>query len=253
VWTEKEVSPLTRQWLHDVLDRLYELAPDVDAEGREEPRLVRLEPDAKAAYVAWHDRHGEELAELTGDRAAAWSKLTETAARLALICHAVRVAAGDATGEDVDAESMDRALRLVEWHKAETRRVYSILGQTYEEAAERQSDDRLAAWIERRGGTTTARDLIAACRWIATSDEAEAALRRLVAAGRGEWHDRPPSERGGRPTRDFVLRRQPAVEAREPLPPKPASAKPREEAAKRGFGCADAAAVAQKVEEAVEI
>jgi urease accessory protein UreF len=116
---------------------------------------------------------------------------------------------------------------------------------------------RLAAWIERRGGTTTARDLIAACRWIATSDEAEAALRRLVAAGRGEWHDRPPSERGGRPTRDFVLRRQPAVEAREPLQPKPASAKPREEAAKRGFGCADADAVAQKPaaepEEAIEI
>jgi hypothetical protein len=246
VWTEKEVSVLTRQWLHDVLDRLYEIQPETDAEGREEPRLVRLEPAAKAAYVAWHDRHGEELAELTGDRAAAWSKLTETAARLALIVHAVRVAAGNATSEDVDAESMDRALRLVEWHKHETRRVYSILGQTDEEAAERQSDDRLAAWIERRGGTTTARDLIAACRWIGTSDEAEAALRRLVAAGRGEWHDRPPSERGGRPTRDFVLRRQPAVEAREPLPPKPASAKPREEAAKRGFGCADADAVAQK-------
>jgi hypothetical protein len=256
-WTEKEVSPLTRQWLHDVLDRLYELAPDVDAEGREEPRLVRLEPDAKKAYVAWHDRHGEELAELTGDRAAAWSKLRETAARLALIVHAVRVAAGDAAGEDVDAESMGRALRLVEWHKHEVRRVYSILGQTDEEAAERQSDDRLAAWIERRGGTTTARDLISACRWIATSDEAEAALRRLVAAGRGEWHDRPPSERGGRPTRDFILRRQPAVEAREPLSAKPPSAKPRGEAAKRGFGCADAAAVAQIVaaepEEAVEI
>jgi hypothetical protein len=246
VWTEKEVSPLTRQWLHDVLDRLYELQPETDAEGREEPRLVRLEPAAKAAYVQWHDRHGEELAGLTGDRAAAWSKLTETGARLALIVHAVRVAAGNATSEDVDAESMDRALRLVEWHKHETRRVYSILGQTDEEAAERQSDDRLAAWIERRGGTTTARDLIAACRWIATSDEAEAALRRLVAAGRGEWHDRPPSERGGRPTRDFVLSRQPAVEAREPLPPKPASAKPRDEAAKRGFGCADADAVAQK-------
>ena len=252
-WSEKEVSPLTRQWLHDVLDRLYGLDPDVDAEGREEPRLVRLAAAAKAAYVAWHDRHGEELAELTGDRAAAWSKLRETAARLALIVHAVRVAVGDATDDDVDAESMDRALRLVEWHKHETRRVYSILGQTDEEAAERQADDRLAAWIDRHGGTTTARDLISRCRWIATSDDAEAALRRLVAAGRGEWRDRPPSERGGRPTRDFVLRRQPAVEVAERPEPKVASAKPREEAAKRGFGFADTAAVAQNEEEAIEI
>jgi len=252
-WSEKEVSPLTRQWLHDVLDRLYSLDPDVDTEGHEEPRLVRLEAAAKAAYVKWHDRHGEELAGLTGDRAAAWSKLRETAARLALIVHAVRVAVGKAASADVDAESMDRALQLVEWHKCETRRVYSILGQTDEEAAERQADDRLAAWIDRHGGTTTARDLISACRWIANSDEAEAALRRLVAAGRGEWRDRPPSERGGRPTRDFVLHRQPAVEARDPLEPKVASAKPREEAARRGFGFADTDAVAQAGEEAVEI
>lgn len=252
-WSEKEVSPLTRQWLHDVLDSLYALAPDVDAEGREEPRLVRLEADAKAAYVQWHDRHGEELAGLTGDRAAAWSKLRETTARLSLIVHAVRVAAGKAASDDVDAESMDRALRLVEWHKHETRRVYSILGQTDEEAAERQADDRLAAWIDRHGGTTTARDLISACRWIATSDEAEAALRRLVAAGRGEWRDRPPSERGGRPTRDFVLLRQPAVEVAERPEPKVASAKPREEAARRGLGFADTAAGAQGGEEAVEI
>ena len=214
---------------------------------------MRLEADAKAAYVQWHDRHGEELAGLTGDRAAAWSKLRETAARLALIVHAVRVAVGKAASADVDAESMDRALQLVEWHKCETRRVYSILGQTDEEAAERQADDRLAAWIDRHGGTTTARDLISACRWITTSDEAEAALRRLVAAGRGEWRDRPPSERGGRPTRDFVLLRQPAVEVAERPEPKVASAKPREEAARRGFGCADTDAGAQGGEEAVEI
>jgi hypothetical protein len=252
-WSEKEVSPLTRQWLHDVLDRLYGLDPDVDAEGREEPRLVRLEADAKAAYVQWHDRHGEELAGLTGDRAAAWSKLRETAARLALIVHAVRVAAGKAASDDVDAESMERALRLVEWHKAETRRVYAIVGQTDEEAAERQADDRLAAWIDRHGGTTTSRDLVSGVRWIATSDEAEAALRRLVAAGRGEWRDRPPSERGGRPTRDFVLHRQPAVEVAERPEPKVASAKPREEAARRGFGCADTDAGAQGGEEAIEI
>jgi hypothetical protein len=241
-WSEREVCPLTRQYLHDTLGRLYELEPDVDADGREEPRLVRLTPEAKAAYVEWHDQHGEELAELTGDRAAAWSKLRETAARLALVIHAVRVSAGDVDDEDVDKASMDCALRLAEWHKGETRRVYAILGQSDEEAARRQSDDRLAAWIGRHGGTVRPRDLVSRCRWLRTSDEAEAALRRLVAAGRGRWHDRPAGERGGRPSRDFVLV-EPAVEA---APPKTASAEPRRAAAKRGFGCADTAAVAQK-------
>lgn len=252
-WSEREVDPLTRQWLHDTLDRLYGLETDVDADGRQEPHLVRLTAGAKAAYVAWHDRHGEELAELTGDRAAAWSKLRETAARLALIIHAVRVAADEDADEDVDVESMDRALRLIEWHKHETRRVYAILGQTDEETAARQADERLIRWIDRHGGTTTAARLVGACRWISTSDEAEAALRRLVAAGAGEWIDRPPSERGGRPTRDFVLCREAVAETAETLQPKTASAKPRGTAVKRGCSFTDTAAVAQGGEEAVEI
>ena len=215
---------------------------------------MRLTADAKAAYVAWHDQHGEQLVELTGDQAAAWSKLRETAARLALIIHAVRVAADEDAGEDVDAESMDRALWLIEWHKHETRRVYAILGQTDEETTARQGDERLIRWIDRHGGTTTAARLVSACRWISTSDEAEAALRRLVATGAGEWIDRPPSERGGRPTRDFVLRREAVAETAETLQPKTASAKPRGTAAKRGCSFTDTAAVAQNAaEEAVEI
>jgi hypothetical protein len=246
-WSEEEVSPLTRQYLHDTLDRLYTLQPETDAEGRDEPRLLRLDADAKKAYVAWHDRHGEELAELTGDRAAAWSKLRETAARISLIVHEIRVANGDAVAADfVDAESMNRALRLAEWHKHETSRVYTILGQSDEETAERQADDRLAAWIERRDGAATAREVLTGCyRWLKTAEEAEAALQRLVDAGRGKWIDKPTTDRGGRPTRLFVLRREVA------------SAQPPRPAAKPGFACADALPAAERAgvagEEYVEI
>ena len=241
-WSEEEVSPLTRQHLHDILDRLYALQPETDAEGRKEPRLLRLDAAAKEAYVAWHDRHCEELAELTGDRAAAWSKLRETAARLSLIIHEIRVANRDAVAADfVDAESMDRALRLVEWHKHETSRVYAILGQSDDEAADRQADDRLAAWIERRGGTVAVRDVISGLRGYADADAAEKALRRLVDAGRGRWQDRPAGERGGRPTRDFVLAR----EDDNPPSPRPPSAQPPQTPAKKGFACADTSPTAE--------
>jgi len=246
-WSEEEVSPLTRQHLHDILDRLYDLQPEIDSEGRDEPRLLRLDADAKAAYVAWHDRHCEELAELTGDRAAAWSKLRETAARLSLIIHEIRVANREAVLADfVDAESMDRALRLVEWHKHETSRVYAILGQSDDEAADRQADDRLAAWIERRGGSVAVRDVISGLRGYKDADEAEKALRRLVDAGHGRWQDRPAGERGGRPTRDFVLAR----EDDNPPSPKTPSAQPPQTPAKTGFACADTSQTAEP--EAVE-
>ena len=244
-WSEAEVSFFTKQAFSDTLDKLYRLEPDVDAEGRERPRLVRLSSEAKRLWVAFHDEHAAELAGYVGDLAAAWSKLRDTCARLALIIHEVRRAAGEDVSEDIlDAASMDRAIRLIDWFKYETRRVYVMLAESDVERAARQADDRLAAWIIRQGGTVTARDAVGGCRWIASSDDAEAALERLADAGRGCWIDKPTDPTiGGRPTRLFVL----AQEVRQP----PASAQPSEVRPKAGFGYADAAGVAG--EEYVEI
>ncbi len=224
-WSEKEVSPLTRQWLHDVLDRLYELKPEVDAEGRAESRLVRLEADAKAAFVQWHDRHGEELAEFTGDMKAAWSKYRETVARLALIVHEFRVAAGESiVADEVDADSLDRAIRLAEWFKHETRRVYALLAESEVERAVRQADDRLAAFVIAHGGSVAVRDVIAGLRSIPDADAAEKALQRLVDAGRGRWTDKQTTEKGGRPARLFVLDVAAASAQPRQLPAKSSSA-----------------------------
>jgi hypothetical protein len=215
-WSEAEVSFVVRQSLHDVLDRLYELESDTDAEGRPESRLVRLNAEAKRAYVAWHDRHAEEAVELaTDDLKAASSKLRETVARVALVFHEVRLAAGDAVEADyVDAETMDRAIRYVEWQKHELRRVYSLLAESEIDRAVRQADDRLAGWISRQGDSVAVRDVIAGCRWIEDADTAERALQRLADAGRGRWIDKPTTEQGGRPTRLFAL--QPETASAQP-------------------------------------
>ena len=227
-WSEDEVSPLTRQYLHDVLAKLYELQPDGDEEGGYEPRILRLSASAKAAYVAWHDEHGEELMGLLGDQKAAWSKLHETAARLALIIHEVKVATGKAAAGDVDAESMNAGIRLCEWFKHETTRTYAILDESDGERAIRQADDRLPAFVARAGGLVAVRDVVAGCRWIKNADEAERSLQRLVDAGRGRWLNVPTTEKGGRPGRLFEL-----VEEE-------ASAEPSKLPASEGFACADA-------------
>lgn len=205
-WTEAEVSIFTRQAYVDCLDRLYSLAPDLDAEGHEAARLLRLSPEAKRAWVEFHDLHADELAEHAGDLAAAWSKLRDTAARIALIVHETRIAAGEKADEyEVDVESMRRAIALVDWLKYETRRVYRILGESDVDHAARQADEKLFSWIRRRGGIATAREVVTGCRWIPTADAAKAALDRLEASGAGHWEDRPASNAGSKPTRMFSL------------------------------------------------
>ena len=229
-WTEAEISIFTRQAYADLLSRLYALAPDLDAEGREAARLLRLSYEAKKAWIEFHDLHAEELADLAGDLAAAWSKLRDTAARIALILHETKLAAGQKVDEyEVDLDTMQRAITLVEWLKHETLRVYRILGESEVDRSARQADEKLVSWLRRRGGSATARDVVTGCRWIETSDDAKAALDRLEAAGAGYWQDRPAGERGGKPTRMFTLTAAPL------------SAIPRETRAKEGIADADTA------------
>jgi hypothetical protein len=130
--------------------------------------------------------------------------------------------------DEIDTVSMAAAIELVGWFKYETRRVYSLLAESETERAIRQADDRLAAFVVGQGGSVAVRDVIAGCRWIEDADAAERALQRLVAAGRGRWTTRPTTDRGGRPTRLFVL----DAEA--------ASAQPPRKAGIRGSADADA-------------
>jgi hypothetical protein len=64
---------------------------------------------------------------------------------------------------------------------------------------------RLVEWIDRKGGTVTARDVQMGCRWLKEPGAAEAALEELVKAGRGNWQNSATTPKGGRPGRSFAL------------------------------------------------
>ena len=120
--------------------------------------VVGLTTEAKAAWTAYYNQHAEEQSDLSGDLSAAWSKLEEYAARLALVVHFARWAADDPTLQSpdaVDAASMKAGIDLAGWFKAEARRVYALLGETDDDRDRR----RLVEWIERKGGSVTAREV----------------------------------------------------------------------------------------------
>jgi len=89
-WTEADIPPDVERSIADVFDRLYELRPTTDDDGDPQPVIVPLSADGHAAWVDFYNAHGQEQAELSGDLAAAWSKLEGYAARLALVVHFAR-------------------------------------------------------------------------------------------------------------------------------------------------------------------
>jgi hypothetical protein len=166
--------------------------------------VLGLTRDAKAAWKDYYNHHAEEQTDLSGELAAAWSKLEEYAARLALVVHCVRWAADDANLKNpgvVDAASMKAGIELAEWFKAEARRVYALLSESDDDHDQRW----LIEWIERKGGSVTAREVQQGHRQYRTAHEAEAALDELAKAGYGQWDDVPPGPKGGRPSRVFRL------------------------------------------------
>lgn len=203
-WTEADIDPGAEGELAKLFDRLYDLQPTAGDDGESRPLLVRLSGDAKAAWKAYYNAHAVEQANLIGDMAAAWSKLEEYAARLALVIHFTRWAASDPnlTRPDiVDAASMDAGIVLAKWFKHEARRVYAMLDESDAERDQRRLDD----WIGGKGGTVTPREVQQGCRWLKKPGAAETALKELVKAGRGTWRYVPTTAKGGRPARVFEL------------------------------------------------
>jgi hypothetical protein len=202
-WTEAEIDPSVETEIARILDRLYELRPTQSEEGEPRPVEVGLTTDAKAAWKAFYNAHAQEQTDLSGELSAAWSKLEEYAARLALVIHFARWAANDPTltsADVVDLASMAAGIRLANWFKGEARRVYALLGETDEDRDRR----RLVEWIERKGGLATARQAQIGCRWLREPGAAEAALDALAKAGWGNWEATPRGRRG-QPTRLFRL------------------------------------------------
>jgi hypothetical protein len=202
-WTEAEIDPATEAEISRLLDRLYELQPSVGDQGELRPITIGLTADAKAAWEAYYNAHAREQIDLDGELSAAWSKLEEYAARLALVIHCARCAADDPTLQSVDAvdgKSMAAGIRLATWFKREARRVYDLLGENDDDRDLR----RLIEWIERKGGSVTAREAQMGYRRLREPSAAEAALEQLVKSGWGYWEPTPPGRRG-QPTRHFRL------------------------------------------------
>jgi len=94
-WTDAVIPRDVEQAVVMVFDRLFSLMPSTDQMGDPEARTIRMSPEAKEVWVPFYNEHAKEHADMTGDLSAAWSKLEGYAARLALVVHCIRWAAGD--------------------------------------------------------------------------------------------------------------------------------------------------------------
>lgn len=203
VWTEADIDPAIETEMDRVFANLFRLDPALDDCGEPTPRMLVLAPEAKAMWLTFFEAHNAELAQLSGDLAAVWSKLEAAAARLALVVHCVRVSAGDpdAYEQVVDRSSMEAGITLARWFGHEARRAY----RSFDASPEHRERRGLIETIVRHGGAVSARELMRTSSQYATAQDAEAALEALAASGVGAWVTEHPPGGKGRPARRLRL------------------------------------------------
>ena len=203
--TDIEVSEATEHSYVRLIDSLLNLQLVNDDSMKPQPVYVGLRSNAKHELVAFLNDHNEQLSELDdAHERASWSKLEAYSIRLSLLIHMVRVVTGEVPESDpVDIDSVRSAIRLTEWFRYESQRVYAWLSG----AIISDSNDRLIEWIRSKGGSVTVRNLqqTGPRQFRASAEKAEVALQSLVTARVGQWTTCAPGPQGGWPVREFHL------------------------------------------------
>jgi hypothetical protein len=190
-WTDATVAQDTIDAVTAVFRRLRQ---------RGAAGVVRLRPDALAAFRGWVDDNAAAQERVSGLLRGVYSKLPNQAARLALILHTLAHPDGPAEHR-VSADTMNGTLELVEYFRAHAARALTHFGEAAQVAGPLamrvlrvlRSEDR---WVsrgelrERLGGHTP-------------SVEITAALTELAASGLAETREVASGEKGGRPREEW--------------------------------------------------
>ncbi len=154
----------------------------IDDDGVLTPALMELAPDAKAAWVQFHDaveidlRAGGELYDVR-DVA---SKTADNAVRLAALFHVFEHGMGGAVSPD----SFERAGRIAAWHLSESRRFFGELALPAELVDAGRLDSWLIAYSKREVISSVSRHHVRQCGPLRDGVRLGVAIRELVDLGR---------------------------------------------------------------------
>lgn len=195
-------EPSRKAW-QAALSRLLSFMPSDHPDNG--PVVISLSPEADALYHTFQLRTEASLG--FGDLAErrAWGgKLCGLVLRIALTLHALQTWARSGTPHDaprIDAATIAAAIAWADYLAAAERHAR----RSITEPAEQRVMRRRVVIIRERDGSVSVREWQRA-RSLDRASDAEAELEALVKAGHGDWSSPAPGPRGGRPSRQFVLR-----------------------------------------------
>ncbi len=168
--------------VHQRITDILNIPAPLNPEGRLNPTLLSFTPEAKAAWVLFHDALELELrsgGELVDVRDVA-SKTADNAARLAAIFHVFDHGIGGAVG----VVAFENASRIAAWHLHEARRFFGELALPIELANAVRLDNWLLDYCKRQRTFCIARRDLQRTGPVRDSESMKRALKELEELGR---------------------------------------------------------------------
>lgn len=158
IWPPALVATSTLEDYAAVVGHLFALEPAVNLDGSSSPLECKLSGKADRVWGTFVTENARQTGLEEGAIAAAYSKIEGRCARYALILHHWSQAEGEACGGSeflVSEKIMCAAVRIAEWEKRQTLRLYGVLAESVQASKCRQ----LLEVILRLGGAATTREL----------------------------------------------------------------------------------------------
>lgn len=182
--TDFEISDEVEKRMEGIFHRLIDLQFSDDGT----PQVVKLSPESWQLYSGYiKGEHTDDIKSSSGALRSSFGKEVGRTGRIALILHlvkTVRVGNNPADPLILEADTMRAAIKMVQYFKDETRRVYQRF--IYRERIE-ETNGRLIKFIQNKGGEVEVRDVVSGCRGIDNADEARSELDKIERAGMGAW------------------------------------------------------------------
>ncbi len=204
-WSTAGVSPRTVVAAEELFTRLRYARGATEPPTIRPSAIARLDRQALAAFVGWHDDNADSVQAATGLAAGSAAKYPRQVARIAAILHALWEP--DNPARAMDAETMHGAIAVIEYFRAHARRVLPVFGATGSSRAagvvvrvarilDRKQDGE--GWVsrtelhQRLGRSVPADQITAALDQLAAEGRTEAHVQGTKGRNREEWRARQP-------------------------------------------------------------
>lgn len=129
-WSDKEPTfDIEAAWA-DIIGRLVKLPYETDSDGNIIANILHFAQDAKARLYEWQRQNTEECNREECDALkGVYNKFDFHAIRFCLILQMARWACGEADRTNIDILSVENAISLVDYFKANARKVHGIISE----------------------------------------------------------------------------------------------------------------------------